>query len=242
MHSHSSGSTCAEQLAESTCAEQLAQSTCAKRWHGAKRLHGATGTEQLAQTNLHRAHAQSACTEQLAQSACAEQLAQSTCTEHLRAAACADHFREKSRGAVREETRMMRWSSHVSIHIEHRRVQTRSPQRCKRCLRGWRSTWGNMLSSSSFAVPARPSAGIGVVEVQKTQGFLRFFAVPARPSAGIGVVKVQKLELFFRFLRCPRAQKLPRFLRCPRDPLRGSCVSKRSRCGAVRFCCSRSGL
>ena len=119
---------------QSTCAEQPAQSTCAKR------LHGATGAEQLAQTNLHRAHAQSACTEQLAQSTCAEQLAQSTCAEqlaqstcvqqlaesNLRAAAwnnaaCADHFREKSRGAVREETRMMRWSSHVTIHIEHRR-------------------------------------------------------------------------------------------------------------------------
>ena len=138
-------STCAEQLAQSTCAEQPAQSTCAKR------LHGATGAEQLAQTNLRRAHAQSACTEQLAQSTCAEKLAQSTCAEQLaqstcvqqlaesnlraaawNTAACADHFREKSRGAVREETRMMRWSSHVTIHIEHRRVQTRSPQQCKK--------------------------------------------------------------------------------------------------------------
>ena len=26
----------------------------------------------------------------------------------------------------------MTWSSHVTIHIEHRRVQTRSPQRCKK--------------------------------------------------------------------------------------------------------------
>ena len=138
-------STCAEQLAQSTCAEQPAQSTCAKR------LHGATGAEQLAQTNLHRAHAQSACTEQLAQSTCAEQLAQSTCAEqlaqstcvqqvaesNLRAAAwnnaaCADHFHEKTCGAVREETRMMRWSSHVTIHIEHCREQTRLPQRCKK--------------------------------------------------------------------------------------------------------------
>ena len=35
----------------------------------------------------------------------------------------------------------------------------------------------------------------------------RFFAisiVPARPSAGIGVVEVQKLEVFLRFLQCPR--------------------------------------
>ena len=136
VHSHSSGSTCAEQLALCEVHRAVAQSACA---------------EQLAQTNLHRAHAQSACTEQLAQSTCAEQLAQSTCAEqlaqstcvqqlaesNLRAAAwnnaaCADHFRENSRGAVREETRMMRWSSHVTIHIEHRRVQTRSPQQCKK--------------------------------------------------------------------------------------------------------------
>ena len=102
--SHSSGSTCAEQLAQShfrraTCAEQLAQSTCTKH------LRRATCTDQLAQ---------SACAtgaEQLARSTCAEQLAQSTCGQqlaesNLRAAAwnnaaCADHFREKSRGAVR---------------------------------------------------------------------------------------------------------------------------------------------
>ena len=122
-------------------AEQLAQS----------HLRRATCAEQLAQSNLRRAHAQSACAEQLAQSTCAEQLAQSTCAEqlaqstcaqqlaesNLRAAAwnnaaCADHFREKSRGAVREESRMMRWSSHVTIHTEHRRAQTRSPQRCKK--------------------------------------------------------------------------------------------------------------
>ena len=85
------------------------------------------------------------------------------------------------------------------------------------------------------AVLARPSAGIGVVEVQKTRGFLRFclgsrdplrgsawsryknsrsFAiskVPARPSAGIGVVEVQKLEVFLRFLR--RGAKTRVFLR-----------------------------
>ena len=43
----------------------------------------------------------------------------------------------------------------------------------------------------------RPSAGIGVVEVQKLEVF--FFAILfwlARPSAGIGVVEVQKLEVF----------------------------------------------
>ena len=77
----------------------------------------------------------------------------------------------------------------------------------------------------------RPSAGIGVVAVQKlevffaffcgaratlcgdrrgrgakTQGFFAIFNMPARPSARIGVVEVQKLEVFFlRFLRLPRA-------------------------------------
>ena len=85
---------------------------------------------------------------------------------------------------------------------------------------------------------SRSSAEIGVVEVQKLEvvcifcgaratlcgdrrcqsGLLRFFA-------GTGVVEVQKLEGFLRFFCfcfffCPR---------CPRDPLRRSCVSKRSR-------------
>ena len=141
------------------------------------------GAEQLAQTNLRRAPAQCACAEQLAQSTCAEQLAQSTCAEqlaqstcaqqlaesNLRAAAwnnaaCADHFREKSRGAVREESRMMRWSSHVTIHTEHRRAQTRSPQRCKKVSPGWMSTCGKMLSgqsSSSFFVTTAVCVCVG---------------------------------------------------------------------------------
>ena len=96
----------------------------------------------------------------------------------------------------------------------------------------------------------RPSAGIGVVEVQelflffcvfvgaratlcedrrgrgaKTRGL--FFAIlrcPDEPSAEIGVVEVQKLEVFLRFLRCPR------------DPLRGSAWS---RAAALRVARSR---
>ena len=71
-----------------------------------------------------------------------------------------------------------------------------------------------------FNLLARPSAGIGVVEVQKTHVFLRFlrcsrdplrgsawsrcknsgffamFNLLARPSAGIGVVEVQTLGVF----------------------------------------------
>ena len=64
-----------------------------------------------------------------------------------------------------------------------------------------------------------PSARIGVVEVQKLKVFA-CFAVPARPSA----VEVQKLELFFL-----------RFCGARLGPLRGSCVSTCSHCGAVRI-------
>ena len=45
---------------------------------------------------------------------------------------------------------------------------------------------------------ARPSAGIGVVEVQNSR-FFAISAVPAQPSAGIGVVEVQKLKVFCDF-------------------------------------------
>ena len=89
-----------------------------------------------------------------------------------------------------------------------------------------RSAWSRCKNSKFwrfFDMPARPSAEIGVVEVQKLEVFFAFFAVPARPSAEIGVVEVQKLEVFLCFLRCPRG------------PLRRSCVSKCSRCGAARI-------
>ena len=45
-------------------------------------------------------------------------------------------------------------------------------------------------------LPAQPSAGIGVVEVQKLEVFA-ILAVPAQPSAGIGGVEAHKLELLF---------------------------------------------
>ena len=66
-------------------------------------------------------------------------------------------------------------------------------------LRG--SAWSRCKPQVVFAFlrcADEPSAGIGVVDVQK----LKVFAIsdlPARPSAGIGVVEVQKLELFLRF-------------------------------------------
>ena len=165
LRQHLRRATCAESLAQTNLHRSHAQSACTEQLAQSNLLRA------LAQSNLHRAHAQSACTEQLAQS----NLHRPTCTEHmckalarsnwrralaqsnllralaqsnlhralacssvqqlaesnLRAAAwnnaaCADHFREKSRGAVREESRMMRWSSHVTIHTEHRRAQTRA--------------------------------------------------------------------------------------------------------------------
>ena len=94
----------------------------------------------------------------------------------------------------------------------------------------------------------RPSAGIGVVEVQKPMVFCDFefprdplrgsawsrcknhvffaiSAVLARPSAGIGVVEVQKPSFFCDFCGARATAKTHvflRFLRCSRDPLRGS--------------------
>ena len=79
-------------------------------------------------------------------------------------------------------------------------------------------------------MPARPSAGIGVVEVQKLEVFCVFVGARA-----IGVVEVQKLEFFCVFFDIPArpSAKTRGFLRL--RPLRGSCVSKCSRCGAVRI-------
>ena len=139
--------------AQSACTEQLAQSnlhrpTCTE--HMRKALAQSNWRRALAQSNLLRALAQSNLHRALACSS-VQQLAES----NLRAAAwnnaaCADHFREKSRGAVREESRMMRWSSHVTIHTEHRRAQTRSPQRCKKVSprldeRLWKNAFGPIV-------------------------------------------------------------------------------------------------
>ena len=46
---------------------------------------------------------------------------------------------------------------------------------------------------------ARPSAGIGVVEVQKPMVFSAISNLLARPSAGIGVVEVQEPMVFCDF-------------------------------------------
>ena len=67
-----------------------------------------------------------------------------------------------------------------------------------------------------------------------------------RPSAGIGVVEVQKPMVFLRFLKFPRdlcgdrrgrgakTRGFLRFLQCSRNPLRGSAWS---RCKNSRFFC-----
>ena len=73
----------------------------------------------------------------------------------------------------------------------------------------------------------------------KTHGFFAISNMPARPSAGIGVVEVQKPMVFLRFPTFPRDPlrgsawsrcKNPcfflRFPTCPRDPLRGSAWSR----------------
>ena len=107
----------------------------------------------------------------------------------------------------------------------------------------------------------RPSAGIGVVEVQKLEVFFAILFWLARPSAGIGVVEVQKLEVFLRFCfglcgRGAKSQGFLRFLRCSRDPLRNRrgrgtkkpsffcnfCGARMTLCGDLRgrggLCCS----
>ena len=95
------------------------------------------------------------------------------------------------------------------------------------------------------AVRARPSAEIRVVEVQRLRIFT-ISAVRARPSAEIRVVEVQKLRTFSDFCN-PRATLCGdracrsalaaapcEFVLVSANPLRRLCVSKRSRCGAVR--------
>ena len=59
--------------------------------------------------------------------------------------------------------------------------------------------------------------------------FSRFFAilaVPARPSAGIGMVEVQKLEVVFRVFACRRALAVApcKFVFVSANPLRRTCV------------------
>ena len=71
----------------------------------------------------------------------------------------------------------------------------------------------------------RPSAGIGVVEVQKPMVFLRFLKFPRNPLRGSAWSRCKNSRFF-------------RFLRCSRDPLRGSVWS---RCKNSRFFCDFCG-
>ena len=101
----------------------------------------------------------------------------------------------------------------------------------------------------------RPSAGIGVVEVQKPMVFFAISNMFARPSAGIGVVEVQKPMVFYDFCgaratlcgdrrgRGAKTHGFLRFLTCSRDPLRGSAWSRCKNLGFLRFLtCSRDPL
>ena len=87
----------------------------------------------------------------------------------------------------------------------------------------------------------------------KTEDFT-ISAGRARPSAEIRVVEVQKLRTFYNFcwpraaLCGDRARRSAlavapcEFVLVSANPLRRLCVSKRSRCGAVQYSCSRNGL
>ena len=233
--------TCAEQVAQSnlrrpTCTDQFAQSalpraTCAEQLTQSN-LHRATCTEQLAQSNLQGAQfAQSnlqgpTCRSNLRGATCAEQLAQC----NLRRATCADQLAPTSLRRApclvlsracftkcREKERILqRWADLACDVLLS--GQPWSSLTCSRDpLRG--SAWSRCKNPWFFAL-ARPSAGIGVVEVQKPMVFWRFlrcsrnplresawsrcknpwfFAISnllARPSAGIGVVEVQKPMVF----------------------------------------------
>ena len=82
---------------------------------------------------------------------------------------------------------------------------------------------------------ARPSAEIRVVEVEKLRTFYDFCG-PRATLCGDSRGRGSKTEDNLRFLRpCE-------FFLVSANPLRRSCVSKRSRCGAVRFSCSQNGL
>ena len=77
-----------------------------------------------------------------------------------------------------------------------------------------------------------------MVEVQKLRAFYVFCGARVTlcgDSRGRG----SKTEGFLRFLRCAsKTEDFLRFLRSARGPLRRSCASKRSRCGAVGTCLS----
>ena len=87
-------------------------------------------------------------------------------------------------------------------------------------LRMW-SRWKSSRFFAISAVRARPSAGIGVVEVQKLQFFfLRFLRHPRGPLQGSAWSRCKNSSFFWRFLRSAR------------DPLQGSAWS---RCKNSRF-------
>ena len=91
-------------------------------------------------------------------------------------------------------------------------------------LRARPSAWSmskKLRTNTISNLRARPSAEIRMIEIKNIDSFFAILTFQDEPSAGIGVVEALSLP-------CALAK-------CPMNPLRGSCVSKRSRCGAVRI-------
>ena len=181
-------------------------------------LHEPTCTSLIAQPNLH----EPTYTSQLAQPTCTSQLARANLHSQLTRAnlhepTCTSQL---ARANLHEPTCTSQLTR-ANLH-ENNLHEISHSQTCTRHLDT------KVISYSLKAVrwdrthPAKmtPSAGIGVVEVQKTADSLRFLICPRDPSAGICVVDVQK-------------QDFVRFPICPRDPLRGFAWST---CNNRTFC------
>ena len=111
--------------------------------------------------------------------------------------------------------------------------------------RDWRGRGAKTRGVLRFLIfPRDPLRRLAWSRCKNSRCFV-FCAVPARPSAGIGMVEVQKLEVFCVFCgaratlcgdRSGRGAKTRgffwRFCRCPRNPLRRSAWS---RCKNSRF-------
>ena len=105
------------------------------------------------------------------------------------------------------------------------------------------SRWKNSRFFAILAVPARPSAGCG--RCAKTRVFfLAFLRCAHEPSAGIGVVEVQKLKVFANsdLPARPSAGRGPRATTrglVALSPQRGSCVSPRVTLAAILLLAKR---
>ena len=100
-----------------------------------------------------------------------------------------------------------------------------------------RFAWSRFKNSGLFTISAgraRPSAEIRVVEVQKLRT-LYDVCWPCATLCGDSRGRGSKTEDFFTI-------SAGEFVLVSANPLRRLCMSKRSRCGAVQYSCSRNGL